>query len=104
MDIKYFAKIFPKLKTDIKLQTQGSRRTPSRIKKNLTKTYIILIAINQKCKGIQRKEIYYRWKNKSYRNLLIKNHMNRTMGDIFKVMKGKGTVNINSTLTENTFY
>ena len=28
----------------------------------------------------------------------------RTMDDIFKVMKEKGTININSTLTENTFY
>ena len=91
MGIKYFAKNFPKLTTDIKPQIQEAQRTPNR-KNNLTKAYHIQIAINQKFKGIQRKEIHYLWKNKSYRNLLIRNHINRGQwSDIFKVLNGSKT-------------
>ena len=37
MDIKYFAKIFPKLRTDTIPQIQEAQRTPSRIKKKKKK-------------------------------------------------------------------
>ena len=102
MDIKYFAKIFPKLTTDIKSKKLREHEAGKKI---FNQDISYLNCCNQNCKGIQRKKIYYQWKNKSYRNLLIRNNINRrTMGSIFKVLGKKSTVHINSTLTENTFY